>query len=166
MNIDMTRINRLTIELQMVKSRMEELRKEYRVTAQSYFNEFVKQFFDELPEVQTIRWLQYTPYFKDGDTCHFSVHGIYFSNAKPDQLDVSGYTVEDSNPVLWSTEGYKYNDDLIEGRPYLNYMEKPMRAFTEMVNSISDILPDIFGEHVQVTITREGIQIEDYSDHD
>ena len=41
---------------------------------QEQFPAMFKELFDKYPNVSSIGWVQYTPYFNDGDECTFSVY--------------------------------------------------------------------------------------------
>src|SRR5580700_546590 len=47
-----------------------------------------KEFFEANPDIDQVTWLQYTPYFNDGDACVFGVRDKYFTLAK-DAVDLS-----------------------------------------------------------------------------
>lgn len=114
------------------------------------FEEF-KQFFVDHPEVKTVQWLQYVPFFNDGETCEFSVQCIYASNALPEQLSDWG-EVEDEDDTLWSEEIYtsdKY--------PLLNLLNS---------SEMEDMLESTFGSHAKVVVTAAGIESEEYDSHD
>jgi hypothetical protein len=37
------------------------------------------QFFKDFPEILSVYWTQYTPYFMDGDACEFGVNDVFFT---------------------------------------------------------------------------------------
>lgn len=93
-------------------------------------------------EFSAVQWRQYTPYFNDGDTCYFGVH-VY------DSFRISD---EDED---W-TDAYEL-DDSIKERAY------DIQRFLE---NIEDLLQDVYGDHKEITVLKEGVFVEDYSDHD
>lgn len=95
-------------------------------------NEGFKVLFDQYPELYSVTWQQYTPYFNDGEECRFR----------------SGHTYPDLNQK--DGEDLKYNSKESEA----------VKLF--MASFDSDIMEFLFGDHVEVTVTREGIEVEDY----
>lgn len=91
-------------------------------------------------DLEAVRWEQYTPYFNDGDTCYFSVYDV--------RVKVKGMSDEE-----------EYEDGFVD-----TYGEAKKYAFLDhAIHRIGDdILEDAFGDHAQVTITREGITVEEY----
>lgn len=84
----------------------EKQRKELEDKLKPAFGEIFKPFFTKYPEVANIKFVAYTPYFNDGDTCEYSVNDLY-------------YFVKDDNEDDEYWEGYgdsyqlKYHKELI-----------------------------------------------------
>lgn len=134
------------------------------------------------PHIEAIRWNQYTPYFNDGEECTFSVNELEIKFAE----DISGAgdhaadqesedDDEDSNEEFHSFG--EYGDDITE---YLNkrtdvinfkdvaHLEKVVDACYKIhgrLGAMEDTLKAVFGDHVEVTVTRDGIETESY-DHE
>ena len=156
-----------------------ELRKQFQEKAQALFNRVVTDFFEMNPAINLITWTQYTPYFNDGDTCEFSVHEPYFSNATGDDLDeISSYGEYDGdNDTIWSESNFKYalnNRDREYYQKAANAVDlgginvESCEFFSKMIQNseFEDVMKDMFGDHVSVQVTREnGIQTE-YYEHD
>ena len=54
-----------------------------------------KMLYEKYPDLKSIHWTQYTPYFNDGDECEFGVHEICFTyGADETEEDLEPY---DSN---------------------------------------------------------------------
>lgn len=97
------------------------------------------------PTVLGVRWQQYTPYFNDGDACTFSSGdvAIRFEGAAEDAGD---------------------REDGYQERYGLTGEQKA--CFGVLPNIDDDILLAVFGDHVEVTIGRDGTcEVEEYS-HD
>ncbi len=97
-----------------------------------------------------IKWAQYTPYFNDGEACVFGIHGVYY------QIDGAEEGGDDDDG--WC-ETYWYGDD----KPPA--FAADLKAFEKAINEIGDGMERIFGDHVEVTCTRESIEVNEYS-HD
>lgn len=110
--------------------------------------ESLKALFEAHPELVGVRWAQYTPYFNDGEPCEFGVRELYYRTAN---------TAEDAGDY---EDGY-------ESTPWRKEDKTPLHlAVDEFDRSRDeDIMREAFGDHVQVTATREGVEVEEY-EHD
>jgi hypothetical protein len=159
----MTKFEQLQSRFDTLIAEQQVLRVKFQADAQAMFKESLKSFFELNPGISALRWTQYTPYFNDGDACVFGVGEVYFTNAKGEQLnDVNSWGEYDGdNENVW-VEYYM---------PYLSGKEGVNAASCEflssMINSseMRDIMEQMFGDHVCVTVTREGIDVEEY-EHD
>lgn len=108
----------------------------------------LKAIFDAHPELLGIRWTQYTPYFNDGDACVFSVREM-FHRTEGMASDAGDY------------------EDGFEGLPWAKEKRTPMHeaigAFEGAL--VKEVALAAFGDHCQVTATRDGVTVEEYS-HD
>ena len=137
-----------------------ESKRKFLTEAQGAFKEFIKEFFDMNPEIRVIKWSQYTPYFNDGDSCIFNVHEPTFSNSEPDNVTCWGELEEERDREFafqgeWSIP------------THLEHKEDVFEDFTRVICSseMKDVLHGMFGDHVCVTCTSEGIDVEEY-EHD
>lgn len=132
-------LEKINQELQVFNERKKLLIKEL----QEQFPVMFKELFDKYPNAESISWNQYTPYFNDGDECIFSVHN--------DNLEVN-------NQQSW---------DLDEDSEVYGEFEAIEEDFKTVLQTIpDDFYRDLFGDHVQVTINKNGtIDTEEY-DHD
>jgi hypothetical protein len=96
----------------------------------------LKEVFATRPEIKAIRWRQYTPYFNDGDECVFHLHGI--------------------EARLGDTDDFKDSYEL-KGET-----KKLVEAFYDDLEKIDDTLKVVFGDHAEVTATREEVTVESY----
>lgn len=150
------------------------IRKKFMQEAQTAFNTALKDFFDANPDVKTIRWTQYTPFFNDGEPCEFGVNDVHFSNADASLLSDWG-ELESDDDTLWSVINpswiMKSDSDYYKSEQALLSKAKidieSIEALTDVIGSreFEDVLLNMFGDHVRVTITRAGIDVEQY-DHD
>ncbi len=106
------------------------------------------EFFKSHPEVEAVRWTQYTPHFNDGDACEFSRNEFYVSGA---------------NLPLKKDASSDYGDDF-----YSDYdlSVKMVGSLEKTFRDTDDLFIAAFGDGVQVTVTPDGkFEVEDY-DHD
>lgn len=116
----------------------------------------VQGLFDEIfannPTLVAVRWAQYTPYFNDGDACHFTLHQVYLkfsSDVEPNQEDGDIEDEDDGFVAYWS--GPRSNLTL---------------QIDNILYGVKEALEIILGDHVEVTVARDGlVEVEEF-DHD
>lgn len=86
---------------------LQALKKTLQAQAQEGIKDAFKQFFIAFPQVKTIVWSQYTPYFNDGDECVFSVGEQIFSPAPHDTDASRPYDFEELEDDLADFRRYK-----------------------------------------------------------
>ncbi|MFD5069158.1 hypothetical protein ACFWNC_14685 [Streptomyces sp. NPDC058369] len=133
------------------------------------------------PTIVEFGWTQYTPYFNDGDTCEFSVHGLWVKTTAEAEGAVDEYGDEyevwdlevDYHPSLGKVEGHWEGEwpyrvfvkDSYEGPDEDRYnrchdLDRALQSGefeTELLNN--------FGDHAQITVRKNGIEVDSYS-HD
>jgi hypothetical protein len=144
---------------------------EFKQKAEQAFKVAVKDLFKQVPELTMIRWTQYTPYFNDGDECTFRMNPPVFTNADADDREnITSYgeydaDLEDaSTPDLWFFGENIYSSD---PKPKDPNVYKLLDEFDDMMHTaeFEELSKDMFDDHVTVTVTRDGIDVEEYS-HD
>jgi len=114
-----------------IKAMQEKIAEEMRNSLYPVFSKF----FEKYPEVHKITWVQYTPYFNDGDPCVFGVYESEFELISND-ITASEALTED------------------------------FRAVSELIETIdATVMESWFGDHAEVTVTRDGITVDEY-EHD
>jgi hypothetical protein len=119
-----------------------------------------------LPGVLAIRWEQYTPYFNDGDPCVFSVGDWRFK--LDTEVDDEKTEYGDGYLTTWddAIRGWEYrrdeNNQLVKvrthpGRPDIESAFKNLN-----LNAFEDVCRRNFGDHAQVTATKDGFEVEYY----
>lgn len=150
-----------TEHLQTIIARHAEVRKAASDLLQSEFKKVIVMFFTHCPEVNVIKWTQYTPYFNDGDTCEFSVNDPVFSNTTDvENLSVYGEYGGDDADVWCECGSRRMNDAPAHLHEYIRALDKFLLS-----KELESVMKDVFGDHATVTVTREGIEVEEY-DHD
>ncbi|WP_063728935.1 hypothetical protein [Streptomyces sp. RTd22] len=145
------------------------------------FAALVKPLLDH-PDVHLFGWKQYTPYFNDGDVCEFSACGFYLitkadAEQHEDLKENDPYMVEEvfspdsDHPTLG---GRPWNwDDTTRKGSYGDY-EGPDKALYESAMELSGainngsadaVLLGLFGDHCRIEVTKDKIEVEEYS-HD
>lgn len=177
-----------------LNTEMEAARKKIRETGEAAFEEACAEVFAAHPKLESFSWPQYAPYFNDGEPCEFSVHelsGMVFDGVEWDgyELGVSTYTYEQQGT---KQERHSWSGRMVEVPNYVRVEHEPrldanndgdteipegfdmkaaIAAFEAIeplhrfLQSNEDIAETAFGNHVKVTVSREGVSTEDY-DHD
>lgn len=155
----------------------EQMKRQFQTQAQELFKELAKEFWDKNPGLTAVKWTQYTPYFNDGETCEFGVNDVIFTNAPDDELEnVSpwgDYEGENEDVFAASNIGYIMNSDRDwhkrERDALMKIGDKIDAAscdeFSRAVTHLEDVMLAMFGDHVQVTMTRDGFDVDEHN-HD
>lgn len=131
-----------------MQKRMDELKAQMKAEAEKIFQPEALKLFEKWPELQSFSWTQYTPYFNDGDTCEFG------ANTDWPTVILAGATEEDIEDAYEGVVGESENAEEIE---------KDVKEFLAQIND--ELYQDMFGDHVEITVTAGGIEVEEY-DHD
>jgi len=147
---------------------IKKLKKEMLEASNKIFTDLTKTIFEDHPKVKSFGWNQFTPYFNDGDTCYFSVNTDYIQ-INGESVDESDWISETkiTNYGTWNREKREY-----EGRtevPNLDYDPELSSASNEirefLRNFDNDFFLSQFGDHAEITITAEGVSVDEY-EHD
>jgi hypothetical protein len=135
-----------------------ELRKTSASVSSGDFKVASLKLFNAHPEIEGVYWTQYTPHFNDEESCHFSTGSplIKFTTEA-----LAKHYLEYPDPEY--PEGYCYIS--FTAATEQSALAKDVIEFSTWVERNDDLLLALFGDHVQVTITREGIVVDDYQ-HD
>jgi hypothetical protein len=155
----------------VLREKQEEIKKlkeEMLEASNKIFTDLTKTIFEDHPKVNSFGWNQFTPYFNDGDTCYFCVNTdyIYINGESIDESDWINET-KITNYGTWNREKREY-----EGRtevPNLDYDSELAKAADEirefLRNFDNDFFLSQFGDHAEITITAEGVSVDEY-EHD
>lgn len=152
------------IKFDEIKERLEKINKEKELVmaelqkdGQKVLKDLFLDFLAKTPEIHSLRWVQYTPHFNDGDSCEFSVHGMQYRKADYDEDNENSDQGDFGNGYF---EYYSQGDD--DGKPWFAALKEIEESWSSLGE---DMMRNLFGDGVQVTVTREGIEVDDY-DHD
>jgi hypothetical protein len=161
-------MNKVLQQYKELKEALKKKREEFSKVAKEALTEGVKGIFERHPVLEQFGWHQYTPYFNDGDECTFRVNNDYPNLNDADYDDLHG------NVRTWDSKLKEYVDvteDKFDGTPEEFAVAKDLIAAGDSVKEFlmqfdDDLLRDIFGDHITVTITRNGDVTTDFYDHD
>ena len=127
-----------------------------------------KSFFDSYPDVKTIHWTQYAPYFNDGDECVFSVNEPHFTRTEPTEIEDREHAWGEGDDGIIETRVWdsKARRHLVNPDVDANLI-RDMDTFTGILQSEANeaVMQAMFGNHVWVKAHRDGFEVDDY-DHD
>lgn len=135
-------------------------------------------YFERDPKLESLSWVQYAPYFNDGDECTFSVESNYFDMV---------YDGKEHSGAEYRLKQYDFETNkTLEVAPYVRtysvgggdslYFFSEVEGESDVVAAVGalvnlleglgdDLCLAIWGNHAKVTLSREGFAVEDY-DHD
>jgi hypothetical protein len=151
--------------IQQVVDKANALKAEMKTIGVESFKEMLTGIFSRHPTLMSLRWSQYTPHFNDGDPCTFNVNDIEAEFIAGTLLAKKFDKSKD-----WPTE----DESAQEGEFYVSWnfskqhadLSKEIGEIGNVFSTVEDLMLTVFGDGVQVTVTRDGeIEIEDY-DHD
>ncbi len=142
------------------------LKKQYKENVKEHGKELVKELvaglFVKDPNLQKIRWTQYTPYFNDGEACVFSAGSPEFAFSKESEFYLSEEEQEDKDE---DDRGFVETWDFYKNKELKEKLKDLTKDFVESFNDMNDIFEEVFGDHVKVTVTRESVEVTEFQ-HD
>jgi hypothetical protein len=134
------------VDYEALKTEISEAQEKVRTLVKGILPAIMKDFFTRHPDVHGIGWVQYAPYFNDGEACTFSRH------------EVSIWLTEDSLEENGWHEGDQYG---LKGE-----QRKDFDKIVDVVEEIDEhFLEDLYGDGVSVLFTKNGVEVSSHS-HD
>ena len=136
--------------MEEIKSEITRLQTELKAKSQDMFREGVEEIFNKYPELESFAWRQYTPYFNDGENCYFGVHVSTWGDNNVDGISING------SSFWWPQAGQPLSEELTQAAV----------ETAKLINTFDEnVLMDIFGDHVTVTVHKDRVETE-YYDHE
>lgn len=169
------------IDLTEVTKLLNEFNEEYKLKKQELLKTLQPVFGHLIPTdsiIKEVRWRQYTPYFNDGDECIFSVNdpeirfdGVpeTFGDYEDGFLDTWSIDYVERKQKRCKESGDEWEPD-DRDKVCLDFLSKDRDSYTK-IRSFLDTIPDelmkeLFGDGVCVTVKSDGeVEVDDY-DHD
>ena len=135
--------------------------------------QIVNEVFSVMPEIYSFSWIQYTPYFNDGDPCIFCVHepsAWYTKESMEEDEDGEG-EINSWALSKYITENRPKPDDEYYYDEKLNAIEPArivrLKECFDAINNNEDLMEMSFGDGVSILFTRDSDEpiISEY-DHD
>lgn len=153
-------------ELKQMNAELEELKAKHLERSKEMFTKVAGLLFQKHPKLKSFGWNQYTPYFNDGEECVFS--------ANIDEPDINGENGYDINfgDEFVTDYSAKEKDPITKEWPKIKNksfdleLDAAHADVKEFLSNIDEsVLRDLFGDHVEVTVTAEGTETEEH-EHD
>lgn len=151
-----------------MKRQRNEINAQLKAAAKDVFKEQSKGLFDAHPLLESFSWTQYTPYFNDGEEC------VFRSNTAYPQIKICKQPsdAEGEEPVKEEDEDNEFYDKrrYSGSHAILDYPNTPQEkagcAVIDFLKTFDkDELREMFDNHVKVSVTRAGVDVDEY-DHD
>jgi len=167
--------------MQGVEKRRGALAESIKKQGQALLKDAFREFLAEHPEILALRWDQYTPHFNDGDACVFSVNELQVRvSGIPDDFGENddgfvGVEYGNLDPLIDGPSQYnastndweRVRDATPEEKALGKKAKAEVKAAARFWKAVQDddVFLAVFGDHVQVTVTRKGFRVEEY-EHD
>src|SRR5690606_21390803 len=139
----MNNIYKIIDDFKEIKKFADEKKKELNKEILDKFTEALHGVFNQLPKLKCFTWIQYTPFYNDGDECVFEVD--YYSLALNSRLP---YDYDRDNNDEFYTNYYEGNEIYKKNRDGLSLDEREeawIAIHTLLIAAGDDTLKDIFG---------------------
>lgn len=152
----------ITETTEAVSKRLDELRTQMKNEGREALQAVFRQLFEQFPQIKTVYWAQYTPYFNDGDACTFRINEVNFSPVEWEDIDgpYFGEEADEEDQQDFSITTYRGSDHRVTPE-----MEAAMEAVSKFLNAIEDQLPEIYRDHSWVRVHKDGAVVKDHN-HD
>jgi len=181
-------VKQIQSKLSAIQKQIDKLEKQAVKESEKLISKGFKEIFKKHPDLQSFSWTQYTPYFNDGDECTFSANteSIYINDEEEEDsvygaeqfLEKLLHPTKAINQLKKRIEEYKkdkydyswleseiqriQNGSVDEARHRLNLLKDIEQILSNIDN---DCYRSMFGDHVRVTVTKDGWSTESY-EHD
>lgn len=172
----MSTLKELLSEINEKRIKLDE---ELKLISGQFFSEQSKALFEQFPTLKSFSWTQYTPYFNDGDECTFGANTDYptvrleavkptededeFTDEFEDEDDdyVSIYNVEKTADGKYIDKYSASGEEITDQKKIITYeVAQFLQEFQD------DAMKMMFGDHVRVTVYRDGSVLQDEYEHE
>lgn len=178
----MATVAQITKKIRSIENKIYKLQREREVESNKLIVAGFKDLFIKHKDLISFRWSQYTPYWNDGDECTFGVYNddlfINDDEESSNQYELKSLldkikSTRSKNAAIKKIEaeiesdkkkgyGTSWKEEQIKEIKNADY--DTVKSRLEMLKDIQDILfsmpdesyRDIFGDHVTITVTKDG----------
>ena len=162
--LDLAPLNLALDNFDTKKEDFNELKKrlihDFRVSLET----MAQDIFIHIPQLKAISWIQYTPYFNDGDECTFRMRDLIYYNFIPE----NGYFryAEEIDDDSYPEDCWAYSEYDLQKSNLPKEAVEFLKKFDATINQNREFMKELFNDHSKISWTVNGIVIKDYSDHD
>lgn len=153
------------LQLTEVANELTALKEKIRKEADSLVRSVLQSFISMHPGIRTIWWVQYTPYFNDGEPCIFRVGDLNFSTIDYEEGTVPDYPEDD---FTFDEYALGKEKEIVKLGATLNLDIMTLRDCKELsrgLGALGEELQYVFGDHTKIIVNSNGITAEEY-EHD
>jgi hypothetical protein len=147
-------------DLDALSAEMAAVQKDFQKKGEAKLRDAFKAFLGAFPQVRSLTVVGLVPYFNDGEPCEFYIRDVFLTGSDR-EADWSEWQTDLDDAEY---ETCIYDDDWIGDIP--EEIETVRRHLSRILSSLEDVLQAVFGSHFIVTVTRQGLTVEAYEDHD
>lgn len=136
-------MNQVLSRLRQARREIEDAHRTLKKDGRALLKGAFAKIFEEHPKVAAFKWHQYTPGFNDGDPCRFTAGTVEIS------MDSEEFLSD------WEIRQKLGGEDKEEAQSALEKVDDVRGALGD------EGLEALFGDPAEVTITRDGIQVEE-----
>ena len=169
----------LKSKLSAFEGKQKELAKAQKGLADDVVNT-LKDIIQSSNYIEAARWQQYTPGFNDGDPCEFSVRELQvkfsdslieeYGNEEKSKSTKADDEPEDSDNEDGFIDEYELDSFVKDNMDVLNHkdmaiLEDQILALNRLHGTLESMEGELerkFGNNIQITLTKKGIETEDY----
>jgi len=162
------------LNYQELKAKISELEKQMELECKKFFQGEAQKHFAAHPDLKEFAWRQFTCYFADGDELYFSVYdpeinGVYDEDEVYAMIcpqtgcGRSDYNYDDESKKMFCP---LHGTELVSKVGSRTRHKELIKATDKFLRQISkEDYKKMFGDHVRIKVTPNGIDIEQYTDH-
>jgi hypothetical protein len=160
--------------IEAIRAERKRLKQELNEKVKAAFAEASRELFESHPGLESFGWRQYSPHFNDGEPCYFRAR-----NEDLESLTIngeSGYDLEWYGETKYQPtgrsepSGWGGTRQVYANLPNSNYDAELTAAADAVLEFLArfdeDDYEEMFGDHVEVTVTRDGVTVDEYTSHD
>lgn len=151
-------------EIDSLESKLAKLKKQINELVMADLKSLMK----DNPEIDSIKWQQYTPSFNDGDVCEFGIHGPYIRFTEDLQPRKESHYNDHYMDLSYNydlKEFFKKATDILNFEQISRLQKVTDQIAETFANFQYEDLKTSFGDGYEITVTSTGVEVEDY-DHD
>ena len=130
----------------------------YREKMQDLFKDGLLKFTESFPKLESFSWQQGTSSFCDGEPCYFTVDEIHALEYDGEEYDgwFGCHTQEEIDKYNWLNDDDLCDDKTLEVKVIVD-------TINEFIQSASDILQSVYGDATEITVTKDGVTVQEMS---